>query len=299
MLDIIRSCSICPRNCNTNRLENCKGFCGASKDIIAAKAFLHLWEEPCISGTKGSGTVFFSGCNMKCVFCQNHTISHTMLGKNISIERLADIFLELQNKGAHNINLVSPTPYAVHIIEAAALSKNHGLSIPIIYNTNGYDSVETIKMLKGTVDIFLPDLKYYLSSTSKKYSHCENYFEFASKALLEMVNQVGYPKFNDDGMLESGVLIRHMLLPEMLEESKKIIKWIKDNLGPKIFISLMSQYTPLYKANEFFEINKKVNEEDYEELIDYFFEIGLENGFVQERSSADECYVPDFDLSGI
>lgn len=299
MIDSLKACTLCPNSCKANRLNNENGICGASKHVRAAKAFLHKWEEPCISGDKGSGTIFFSGCTMKCVYCQNYRISQEMHGKNISTNRLSEVFLELQNMGAHNINLVSPTPYVLHIVEAVALSRKAGLHIPIIYNTNGYETIETIRLLRGTIDIYLPDLKYFFDSTSTKYSSCKNYFSFASKAILEMVAQVGFPEFDENGILMRGVLIRHMLLPGMFEESKEILKWIKGNIGDKVYISLMSQYTPMYKAKELYDLNKKIEEVEYENLIDYFFEIGLENGFVQENDSSDECYVPDFDLSGI
>ncbi len=299
MIDLLKSCTLCPNFCKANRLNGENGICGALEQVRVAKAFLHQWEEPCISGDIGSGTVFFSGCTMKCVFCQNYKISQEMHGRNISVTRLSEIFLELQNQGACNINLVSPTPYVLHITEAVALARKSGLCIPIIYNTNGYETIETINLLKGTIDIYLPDIKYFFNSTSTKYSLCENYFSFASQTILEMVKQVGFPEFDENGMLLKGVLIRHMLLPGMFEESKKLLKWVKENIGNKIYISLMCQYTPMYKAKNLDDLNKKIEEVEYEALIDYFFEIGLENGFVQENNSADESYVPDFDLSGI
>lgn len=298
MLDLLKNCKICPRQCGINRYEG-KGFCGAGASIAAAKAFLHQWEEPCISGKIGSGTIFFSGCNMTCVFCQNHKISQENLGKEISTGRLTEIMLELQEQGAANINLVSPTPYALHIIEASASAKKMGLSIPILYNTNGYETVETIALLKGTVDVYLPDIKYYSDTYAVRYSGSGKYFDHASKAVLEMHKQVGFPIFDENGIIEKGVLIRHLILPDLLEDSKKILDWIKDNLGAKAYVSLMCQYIPLYKASSYEEINRKLEDWEYDLIIDHFFKIGLENGFVQEHSSAESDYVPDFDLTGI
>lgn len=298
MENALKNCKICPRKCGTNRYSS-PGVCGAGSEVLAAKAFLHQWEEPCISGDKGSGTIFFSGCNMKCIFCQNHNISQDNSGKKITIERLAGIMLELQEQGAANINLVSPTPYALHIIKAVASAKARGLSIPIVYNTNGYESVETIQILEGTVDIYLPDLKYYSDIYAIKYSNVKNYFEHASEAVLVMVKQVGYPVFDDYGLMKKGLLIRHLILPELLEDSKEILSWVKDNLGKQSYVSLMCQYTPMFDAYKHEEINRRLEEWEYDFIIAHFFKIGLENGFVQEHSSATEAYVPDFDLTGI
>lgn len=298
MYDALENCKICPRSCGLNRNKN-TGICGAGAEVLAAKAFLHQWEEPCISGEKSSGTIFFSGCNMKCVFCQNHEISQEHYGKGITVERLAEIMLELQGQSAENINLVSPTPYALHIVEAVASAKKNGLSIPVVYNTNGYESVETIEMLEGTVDIYLPDIKYYSDTYAIKYSNAKNYFKYATEAVLVMFRQVGHPVFNDNGIMRKGVLIRHLVLPELLEDSKRILRWIKDNLGEQAYVSLMCQYIPMYNANRHEEINRKLDDWEYDLIIDYFFKIGLENGFVQEHSSAASDYVPDFDLRGI
>ena len=298
MNDLLKSCRLCPRQCGADRY-NGKGACGAGASATAAKAFLHQWEEPCISGEKGSGTIFFSGCNMNCIFCQNYKISREGVGKDISIHRLTEIMLELQSRGAENINFVSPTPYAPHIVEAVAAAKDMGLSVPIVYNTNGYETVETIEMLKGTVDIYLPDIKYYSDYYAAKYSKTGDYFRHASKAVMSMFAQVGYPVFDDRNIMRKGVLIRHLVLPELLEDSKKILKWIRDNLGKEAYISLMCQYTPMYNAHKYEEINRKLEDWEYDLIIDYFFELGLENGFVQEQSSAETDYVPDFDLSGI
>lgn len=298
MNNILKSCRICPRQCGIDRYAG-RGACGAGASVSAAKAFLHRWEEPCITGEKGSGTIFFTGCNMSCVFCQNHEISRGGAGKEISTVRLAEIMLELQSRGAENINLVSPTPYAQHIVEAAAAARWKGLSIPIVYNTNGYETVETIEMLKGTVDIYLPDIKYCSGSYAAKYSKTGDYFKYASEAVKAMLDQVGYPVFDERNVMQKGVLIRHLILPDLLEDSKKILKWIRDNLGKEIYVSLMCQYTPMHNACRYEEINRRLEEWEYDMIIDYFFRIGLENGFAQEHSSAEAGYVPDFDLSGI
>ncbi|MDI3528688.1 MAG: putative pyruvate formate lyase activating enzyme [Thermoanaerobacter sp.] len=270
-----------------------------SWQVKVAKAYLHHWEEPFISGTRGSGTVFFSGCNLKCVFCQNYEISQYQFGKFISVEELAQIFLNLQKQGAHNINLVTPTIHAFSIKEAILLAKNQGLQIPIVYNTNAYENVETLKMLEGLIDIYLPDLKYYDDTLAKKYSKAPNYFEHAIKAILEMYRQVGIPQFDEEGILKKGLVIRHLIMPGCVEDTKKILLWIKENLPKEIYVSLMSQYTPYYQAQKYPEINRKITPKEYDEAINFFFDIGLENGLIQEMESASEDYIPDFDLEGL
>jgi putative pyruvate formate lyase activating enzyme len=301
MYDMLKNCRICPKKCGTDRYEG-SGFCGAGAEVLVSKAYLHQWEEPCISGTRGSGTVFFSGCNMKCVFCQNHYISQmssgTLIGKRISAGRLADIFLQLQDQGAHNINLVSPTPYAPHIIEAVGKAKKNGLSVPIIYNTNGYELEEMIEALKGTVDVYLPDIKYYDDLYSEKYSSAVNYFKHASKAIKAMHDQVGYPEFDENGMIKKGLIIRHLVLPGLGQDSKRIFQWIRENIGKYAYMSIMCQYIPMYKAFQYKEINRKISSAEYDEVLDYFLEAGLENGFMQDIESADSSYVPDFDFFG-
>ncbi|MFZ5353114.1 MAG: radical SAM protein [Bacillota bacterium] len=297
-MDILKNCMLCPRKCGINRYEG-KGCCGADENITAAKAFLHQWEEPCISGENGSGTIFFTCCNLRCIFCQNYEISQNMHGKSISIERLAEIMLELQGQGAENINFVTPTPYILHIVEAVSTARRSGLTIPTVYNTSGYETIEALKLLEGIIDIYLPDLKYYSERYSKRYSNAEDYFMHASNAVLEMTRQVGLPVFDERGIMKKGVLVRHMIMPDMLEDSKSILRWIRDNIGEKAYISLMSQYTPLYRAKDYEEINRKLDDWEYEYIVDYFFKLGLENGFIQEYSSASSEYVPDFNLSGI
>ncbi|MGB7605755.1 MAG: radical SAM protein [Lutisporaceae bacterium] len=294
----LNSCTICPIKCGTDRTQR-KGACGVGDKLIVAKAFLHQWEEPCISGANGSGTIFFSGCNLHCVFCQNHDISQEGFGKEITVSRLTDIMLELQAKGAENINLVTPTPYVLHIIEAVKIARKNGLTLPIVYNTNGYETVETIEMLRGTVDVYLPDIKYYTDKYAVKYSRAKDYFNYASYAVLAMIAQVGFPEFDEKGLLKKGVLIRHMIMPELLADSKSILRWIWNNLGKQAYVSLMCQYTPMYNAEKHEEINRKLDDWEYEYIIDYFFKLGLENGFVQDFSSAVTDYVPSFDLTGV
>jgi putative pyruvate formate lyase activating enzyme len=267
--------------------------------IIVAKAFVHHWEEPCISGSAGSGAIFFGGCNMHCVFCQNYKISQAGFGKEITTERLADIMLELQIQGVENINLVTPTPYVLQIIEAVASARSKGLNLPIIYNTNGYETVETIEMLKGTIDIFLPDIKYFNDRAAVKYSKAKGYFLHASMAIKKMVEQVGYPVLDEKGMMKKGVLIRHMIMPDLMEDSKNILRWIHEEFGRQAYVSLMCQYIPMFKAIEYEEINRKLDDWEYEYIIAFFFKLGLENGFVQDYSSATADYVPDFDLLGV
>ncbi|AGB19667.1 radical SAM protein [Thermoanaerobacterium thermosaccharolyticum] len=291
-------CNICPRNCNVDRSTKV-GFCGMLSEIKVAKAYLHEWEEPCISGSRGSGTVFFTGCNLRCVFCQNYKISQENFGISVSTEKLADIFMNLEKSGAHNINLVSPTIYIPKIKESIIIARNKGLSIPIVYNSNAYENVESLKTLDGLIDIYLPDLKYYSDETAIKYSKAPHYFEYATKAILEMYRQVGNPVFDDEGMMKRGMIIRHLILPGKLDETKEILKWISDNLPKEIYVSLMGQYIPYFKAYKYSEINKKISKKEYEEAIEYFFEIGLENGYVQDDESASTNFIPDFDLKGV
>ena len=292
----MHNCSLCPRECGADRYTG-TGFCGCGVDIRAAKAYLHMWEEPCISGARGSGTVFFSGCNLKCCFCQNYKISHENRGKEITEIRLAEIFLELQQQGAHNINLVSPTPYVPQIIAALDMCRGK-LNIPIVYNTGGYEKVETIKFLDGYIDVYLPDFKYFDNSLGKKYSGADNYFETVTAALKEMYRQTG-PCCIEDGTIRRGLIIRHLALPSHRDNSVRILEWIAENLPQDgILVSLMSQYTPFYKSSEHKEISRRISTFEYNYILDKAVSLGL-NGFMQERSSAKEEYTPDFDLSGI
>lgn len=296
--DSLIECKICPNMCGTNRLEGEMGACNSALLPKLARADLHYWEEPCISGTKGSGAIFFTNCNLSCVFCQNYKISHEGFGKEVSIEKLSDIYLDLKNKGALNINLVSATQYIPQVAESLSLAKKNGLNIPIVFNSNGYETIDGLKLLDGLVDVYLPDLKYYDSNISMRYSKAPDYFKFASLAILEMYRQVGVPVYKD-GLIKSGIMIRHLLLPGHSEDSKNVLRWIKDNLPLDIPISLMSQYTPVYKAQYIHNMNRKISKKEYDEIINYFFEIELKNGFVQEQDSASSDYTPSFDLTGI
>lgn len=293
---MLEKCNLCAYKCNINRnkkLGVCK--CGVMPKL--ALASIHKWEEPCISGSRGSGTVFFSGCNLKCVFCQNSKISHENFGKEVSIERLAEIFLELQEKKVHNINLVSPSPYVPQIIEAIKIAKSKGLCIPIVYNTNSYEDIETIKMLNGYIDIYLPDLKYFDNDISLKHSKAPNYFEVASENIKEMINQVGSAKFDKDGIMQKGVIIRHLIMPNNILQTKKITDWIKSNLPSDTYISIMAQYFPTFNAKSYPEINKKITKNEYNFVVSMIKD--FDNGYIQELSEFEEEYVPNFNLDGI
>ena len=291
----LEKCKICPHNCGVNRLNGNIGRCKSNGNIKLAMASIHNFEEPCISGENGSGTVFFSNCNMNCAFCQNYKISQQGLGREISIEELAEIFIDEQNKNAENINLVTPTMYVYHIIEAIKIAKNKGLKIPIVYNSNGYENVETIKKLDGYIDIYLPDLKYYDDDLAFKYSGVKNYFENATSAIKEMYNQVGSPVLDENGMMKKGLIIRHLVLPNNLQNSKDVLKWINDNIDKKVFVSVMAQYFPTNKAKDFPEINRKLTKEEYEEIENYLYSLDLDNGYIQELGEHEEEYVPDFE----
>lgn len=294
---MLEKCLLCPRNCGVNREKGELGFCNSGKNVKVAKAYLHQWEEPCISGTKGSGTIFFSNCNLSCVFCQNHKISRDGLGKEISSKELSDLFLLQQKQGAHNINLVTPTHYVPQIIEAIKSSKSKGLNIPILYNTNSYENPATIKSLKGYVDVYLADLKYYKDQYAIKYSNAKDYFFHATKAIDEMYTQVGQVEFDHEGMIKRGLIIRHLMLPGLLFDSKKIIDYIYNSYGDSVFISLMNQYTPMYRASEYPEINKKIKPKHYDSIIEYCLGLGIKNAFIQDSGTASEAFVPDFDLA--
>lgn len=298
-INLLNDCTLCPRNCHADRTGGQKGYCRETDKLVVARGALHMWEEPCISGTRGSGTVFFGGCSLGCVYCQNHNISKGTAGKVISTERLTEIFTELQAKGAHNINLVTPGHYVPQIIKAVSISRNKGLNIPIVYNTGGYEKTETLKLLDGIVDIYLPDLKYMDENISKKYSNCDDYFSYASAAINEMCAQAGEPEFDKNGIMTKGVIVRHMLLPGYLNDSKNIIKYLHDTFGNKIYISIMNQYTPLEHVAVYPEINRKVTDEEYDSLIDYAVSIGVENGFIQEGETQSESFIPEFDGEGV
>jgi len=292
-------CNLCPRECDVDRGLGKIGFCKVPNHIKVARAELHFWEEPCISGEEGSGTVFFSGCNLRCVYCQNKKIAEGVYGKKITVDRLAAVFLELQEKGANNINLVTPSHYVLQIIEALKKAKTMGLLIPVVYNSSAYEKVETLKLLQGLVDVYLPDLKYVNEHLSKKYSNASNYPGVAKEAIKEMVRQVGNAQFNEKGILIKGVVVRHLVLPGYINDSKEVIKYLFETYGNDIFISILSQFTPLEGLEKYPEINRKLTKKEYEEVVDFAIEIGVENGFIQEGDVAKESFIPDFDGQGV
>ncbi|MBX7371575.1 radical SAM protein [Clostridium chauvoei] len=298
-IELLNNCKLCIRGCSVNRNLGERGYCNCDNTLKVAKAYLHQWEEPCISGKNGSGTVFFSNCNLKCIFCQNHTISNKGFGKEISIERLSKIFLELQEKGAHNINLVTPTHYVPQIIQALDLAKANGLKLPIVYNTNGTDSLDTIKALNGYIDIYLPDFKYFDDKYAKKYSKIDNYSNNLLIILEEMLKQVVEATFDENGLIKKGVIIRHLMLPGLLFDSKKIIDSIYNKFKDKVFISLMNQYTPMFNSEKYPEINKQLNPKHYDSLVDYAVTIGVKNGFIQDTGTNSISFVPDFNNEGV
>lgn len=292
MNKILDNCNICPKNCGVNRNNNKLGFCKCNNEIKIANYSLHMWEEPCISGSVGSGTVFFSYCNMQCLYCQNYEISTLHKGKIVSKEELIDIFLELQERGALNINLVTPTHYVPLIKECLIMAKNKGLNIPVVYNTSSYEKVDTLKTLDGLVDIYLPDLKYYDNNLAVKYSKANNYFEYATKAIDEMYKQVGKPKIVN-GIMKKGVIVRHLVLPGHIEDSKKILKYLYDKYGDNIYISIMNQYTPVNKTN-YCNLNRVLTESEYDEVVDFAYDIGIRNAFIQEGETCVESFIPCF-----
>ena len=295
MLEELDKCTICPHECKINRNEGKIGRCKSTDKIKIALYSTHNFEEPCISGKKGSGTVFFSNCNLNCVFCQNYEISQQTRGKEIEIEDLAKIFLEQQKKKLENINLVTPTSYVPQIIEAIKIARKEGFNLPIVYNTNGYEKVETIKKLDGYVDIYLPDLKYAEDDLARKYSKIDNYFEIATKAILEMQKQVGKVKLNEEGVMQKGIIVRHLVLPSHIENSKKVLKWIKENIYKENYVSIMAQYFPCYKAKEekeYKDINRKLTKEEWKKIENYVEKLDFENGFIQELGEHEEEYVP-------
>lgn len=293
-------CTLCPRNCLTDRYHNPgSGYCQAGSGVKVARAALHQWEEPCISGERGSGTVFFSHCSLRCVYCQNHEISHGGVGADLTVEQLTDIFLDLQGQGAHNINLVTATHYLLPVIEALRKAKRQGLRIPVVYNTHGYESPVALQQLDGLVDIYLPDFKYWDRELAKRLSQAPDYPEIAARAIQVMFEQVGAPTFSDQDIMQRGLLIRHLILPGQLENTFDILDWIAARLPKTVYISLMAQYTPCYHAHEHSDINRSLSHDEYQRVIDYFWAIGLENGYIQDLEAADQQYIPPFDLTGV
>ena len=289
----LSKCDICPRKCGINREKDELGFCQMKDKIKIARYSLHYWEEPIISGETGSGTIFFSGCNLKCIFCQNYKISSENIGKEISVERLKEICLELQNMGASNINLVTGTHFLPLIKEALILAKKEGLTIPIVYNTSSYANVESLKVMEGLIDIYLPDLKYYDNKLAENFSLANNYFKIATNAIKEMVRQTGKPVI-ENNIMKKGVIVRHLLLPNHLEDSKKIIKYLHDTYNEDIYISIMNQYTPIKKFDKYPELNRTLTDKEYDELVNYACDLNITQAFIQEGETCKESFIPDF-----
>lgn len=288
-------CNACPRNCGVERTKDC-GFCGVGENFVVARAAKHFWEEPPISGKNGSGAVFFSGCNLRCAFCQNIEISRAEKGKEISDERLKKIFDELIAAGAHNLNLVTATQYAEKL---SVLLRDYKSKVPVVYNCGGYEKTETLKKLDGVIDVYLPDLKYISSERSMKYSKTFDYFENASAAILEMRRQQPEDIFDEDGLMKKGLIIRHLILPKNTNQSKLILDWIKDNLGTDTYISLMAQYTPCGEIESLPELQRRITAREYEKVVSYCEELGFKNVFVQDAESAEKSFIPDFDFTGV
>ena len=296
-MDLISKCEICPRKCKINRYEK-KGYCRCDDKVRIALVSKHYFEEPCISGRNGSGTIFFSNCNLNCIFCQNHDISQGGKGIDVTVERLAEIMLEQQERGANNINLVTPTMYVEQIIKAIDIAKEGGLNIPIVYNTNGYEEVETIKKLNGYIDIYLPDFKYFTNELAIKYSKAPNYFEKVTFALLEMQSQFDEYVF-DGEIMKKGMIVRHLVLPNHIQNSKNVLKWIKENLRKDIYVSVMAQYFPTYKALGDELIGRKLSFSEYRKIEQYFYGLDIKNGYIQDLGKHEEEFVPDFNMDNV
>ena len=296
-MDLISKCEICPRKCKVNRYEK-KGYCRCDDKVRIALVSKHYFEEPCISGRNGSGTIFFSNCNLNCIFCQNHDISQGGKGIDVTVERLAEIMLEQQKRGANNINLVTPTMYVEQIIKAIDIAKDDGLNIPIVYNTNGYEEVETIKKLNGYIDIYLPDFKYFTNELAIKYSKATNYFEKVTSVLLEMQSQFDEYVF-DGEIMKKGMIVRHLVLPNHIQNSKNVLKWIKENLRKDIYVSVMAQYFPTYKAIGDELIGRKLSFSEYRKIEQYFYGLDIKNGYIQDLGKHEEEFVPDFNMGNV
>lgn len=299
MCEFSEKCSLCPRMCGTDRAAGQKGFCGGGNLVRVARAALHYWEEPCISGESGSGTVFFSGCTMRCVFCQNKEISRGEAGREITVDRLAEIYLELAAKGANNINLVTPMHYAPQITAALDIARKNGLTLPIVWNTGGWERRESVAAVRDYADIWLSDFKYFDSSLGESLSKAPNYFSVAAAALDQMVKQTCKPVFDENDMMRRGVIVRHLMLPGHLDDTKNVLRFLYENYGDSIWISIMNQYTPMCSDPRFPELSRTVSDEEYNEAIDFACELGIENAFVQEGGTVGESFIPPFDLSGV
>lgn len=293
-----KKCGLCPRNCAVDRAQGERGICGQTDQLKVARAALHYWEEPCISGEAGSGAVFFSGCALHCVFCQNREIANGTAGKEISTERLGEIFLELMEQGANNINLVTPGHFVPQIIPALEWAKARGMNLPVVYNTSSYENVDTIRSLDGLVDIYLPDFKYMAPALSEKYSHAKDYVKTAKAALHEMVRQTGAAVFEGD-LMKRGTIVRHLVLPGNTKDSKAVIRYLYETYGDQIYISILNQFTPIEALFAYPELNRKLTEREYDEVVDYAIELGVENGFIQEGETAEESFIPAFDCEGV
>ena len=292
----LKKCNICPHKCFVNRENNEIGFCKSGSKVKIALASVFYYEEPCISGDNGSGTIFFSNCNLKCVYCQNYEISDGGKGRELTIEELADIFLKLQDKKVDNINLVTPTIYAMQIKEAIILARKKGLDIPIIYNSSGYESIDTLKQLDGYIDVYLPDFKYAINDIAYKYSGIKNYVEIATNAINEMYRQVGSPKFNSNGIIQKGIIIRNLILPGNVRNTKRVLEIIKDKIGNEAYVSIMAQYFPTNKSDKFEELNRKITKKELKIVENYIYKLGLSNGYIQSIEKHEEKYVPNFNL---
>ncbi len=298
----LTDCTLCPRQCHANRLAGQRGYCGKAAGLVVARAALHMWEETCISGENGSGTVFFSGCNLGCIFCQNFKISRNgrqhgeqEIGTEITAGRLAGIFLELESQGANNINLVTPTHYVPQIIEALEIAKRKGMNLPVVYNTSGYERTETIRMLEGYVDIYLPDMKYMDPALAAEYSGAPDYPAYAKEALREMVSQTGEFRIEEEsGLMTRGVLVRHLVLPGHVRESREVIRYLHETYGNRILLSIMNQYTPMPQVRDHKHLGRKVTKREYEKVVDYALELGVEYGYIQEGEAALESFIPEF-----
>lgn len=298
ILDLLKNCKLCPRNCGVDRTKRA-GFCGAGDKIRVALVSLHRWEEPCLVGENGAGTIFFSHCNLKCVYCQNFEISSGGYGEEISIERLAEIFLEQQARGAANVELVTPTHYVPQICAALDLAKTNGLKLPVVYNTSAYENLSTLELLRGRVDIFLPDLKYFSDETAVTFSNAPNYFAVATAAIRKMFELVGAPSFSANGNMTRGVIVRHLILPNFRRDSIKILDWLYENFSDRVFISLMNQYTPVFRAGEYKKISRRLTTFEYDSVVRHAVEIGVENCYIQTGRTAEEKFIPRFDGSGV
>lgn len=295
---LMSGCQLCPRKCGADRLRG-RGLCGGGERALVAKVSLHPWEEPVLTGEKGAGTVFFSGCSLRCVFCQNYEISHQEKGVAVSDEELGRIFLKQQAAGAAVLDLVTPTHYVPQIINGIFLAQKEGFSLPVVYNSSGYENIETLNLLKDSVDVFLPDLKYYDSGLAESYSGAADYFAVASEAIERMVELAGSPVLNEEGIMTGGVLVRHMVLPGARRDSMRLLDWLWSAFGDDIYLSIMSQYTPMYRAEEFPQLRRRLTTFEYESVTEHAAELGFTRCFVQERSSAEAAYVPDWECTGL